>query len=144
MDDGTYTLVCTRARAFTHTGTGGGRGTEDCQSIRASRPGIRQLGVVTFPEQSPHHPRPRVVPLQPLRFPHAAPHPHFHPRYALVNESPPGAPDPASAIWRWTGNAAGRGEARFLEARERRRAAIGRDGRPGHAHRAGVRVRDVV
>lgn len=39
----------------------------DCQSIRASRPGIRQLGVVTFPEQSPHHPGPRVVPLQPLR-----------------------------------------------------------------------------
>lgn len=99
---------------------------EDCQSIRASRPGIRQLGVVTFPEQSPHHP---AVPLHPL--------PPF-PSPRLVNEPPP---DPANAICQWTGN-----EARpdlSLE-RERRRAAIGRAQLPGHAHRAGVRLGDVV
>lgn len=55
-----------RVHACSRTGTDtDARG--DCQSIRASRPGIRQLGVVTFPEQSPHHPGPRVVPLQPLR-----------------------------------------------------------------------------
>lgn len=55
-----------RARALTHT--------EDCQSIRASRPGIRQLGVVTFPEQSPHHPRPASFRFSPLAaFPHSVP-----------------------------------------------------------------------
>lgn len=48
---------------------------EDCQSIRASRPGIRQLGVVTFPEQSPHHP---AVPLHPLP-------PRFHPHDSLTS-----------------------------------------------------------
>lgn len=68
-----------RARSRTHRDR---RGTEDCQSIRASRPGIRQLGVVTFPEQSPHHPRPRSASAPPLP-PHGAPpppHPHPHAR----------------------------------------------------------------
>lgn len=96
-----------RARSRTHRDR---RGTEDCQSIRASRPGIRQLGVVTFPEQSPHHPRPRSASAPP----HTAPHPLPIPIPTLVRQS---APDPANAICQWTGNAAGRGgEARSREA----------------------------
>lgn len=65
-DEGNEEETRARVHACSRTGTDtDARG--DCQSIRASRPGIRQLGVVTFPEQSPHHPGPRVVPLQPLR-----------------------------------------------------------------------------
>lgn len=72
------------AREHTHARTHGAAQedeSEDCQSIRASRPGIRQLGVVTFPEQLPHHPRPsfRFSPLRnehpPLRAVAAAFHP---------------------------------------------------------------------
>lgn len=120
----------TRARSRTHRDR---RGTEDCQSIRASRPGIRQLGVVTFPEQSPHHPRPRSASAPPHTAPHPLPIPI--PTRRSLGRALQIQPTPS---------ASGRGTRRDAEGRPglARRAPIGRGGRAGHAHRAGDRVRD--